>query len=74
MLTIISLQHVDGRANPLEINHHHIKIGIKNQLVTTKVDQVFVNPNSFEVNGMYLFPYQTMQSFQNSPCPLMESR
>ena len=56
MLTIISLRHVEGRANPLEINHHHIKIGIKNQLVTTKVDQVFVNPNSFEVNGMYLFP------------------
>ena len=56
MLTIISLQHVNGRAIPLEINRHHIKIGIKNQLVTTKVDQVFVNPNSFEANGMYLFP------------------
>ena len=56
MLTIISLRHVEGRAMPLEINHHHVKIGIKNQLVTTKVDQVFVNSNSFEVNGMYLFP------------------
>ena len=56
MLTIISLQHVNGRAIPLEINRHHIKIGIKNQLVTTKVDQVFVNPNNFEVNGMYIFP------------------
>ena len=56
MLTIISLQHVNGQAIPLEINRHHIKIGIKNQLATTKVDQTFVNPNSFEVNGMYLFP------------------
>ena len=56
MLTIVSLQHVNGRAIPLEINHHHIKISIKNQLATTKIDQTFVNPNSFEVNGMYLFP------------------
>ena len=56
MLTIISIQHAEGRATPLEINRHHIKIGIKNQLVTTKVDQIFVNPNNFEVNGMYLFP------------------
>ena len=56
MLTIISLRHVNGRAIPLEINRHHIKIGIKNQLVTTKVDQIFINPNDFEVNGMYIFP------------------
>ena len=56
MLTIISLRHVNGRAIPLEINRHHIKIGIKNQLVTTKVDQIFINPNSFEVNSMYIFP------------------
>ena len=56
MLTIISLRHAEGRAIPLEINRHNIKIGINNQLVTTKIDQVFVNPNKFEVNGMYLFP------------------
>ena len=56
MLTIISLPHVNGRAIPLEINRHHIKISIKNQLVTTKVNQIFVNPNNFEVNGMYIFP------------------
>ena len=56
MLTIVSLQHAEGRAIPLKINHHHIKIGIKNQLVTTKVDQIFINPNNFEVNGMYIFP------------------
>ncbi len=56
MLTIISLQHASGRAIPLKINRHHIKIGIKNQLTTTKVDQIFVNPNDFEVNGMYIFP------------------
>ena len=56
MLTIVSVQHAEGRANPLKINRHHTKIGIKNQLATTRVDQVFVNPNSFEVNSMYIFP------------------
>ena len=56
MLTIVSCQGKEGRAIPLKIDRHHIKIGIKNQLTTTKVDQVFVNPNSFEVNGMYIFP------------------
>ena len=56
MLTIISLEHAEGRAIPLKIDRHHIKIGIKNQLTTTKVDQIFVNSNDFEVNGVYLFP------------------
>ena len=56
MLTIVSVQHAEGRAIPLQINRHHTKIGIKNQLATTRVDQVFVNPNSFEVNSMYIFP------------------
>ncbi len=56
MLTIVSLQHAGGRAIPLKIDRHLIKIGIKNQLTTTKIDQVFVNPNSCEVNGMYIFP------------------
>ena len=56
MLTIISLQHTEGPAIPLKIDRHHIKIGIKSQLATTNVDQVFVNPNDFEVNGMYIFP------------------
>ena len=56
MLTIVSLQHAEGRAIPLRIDRHHTKINIKNQLATTKVDQIFVNPNDFEVNGMYIFP------------------
>ena len=55
MLTI-SLQHAEGRAIPFKIERHHIKIGIKNQLATTTVDQIFVNPNDFAVDGMYIFP------------------
>ena len=69
MLTIISLQHVDGRANPLEINRHHIKIGIKNQLVTTKVDQVFVNPNNFE-SQRYVYLPRARCCSRFKPCPV----
>lgn len=56
MLTIVPLEHTMGRAIPLKIDRQHIKVGVKNQLATTKVDQIFVNPNDFEVNGMYIFP------------------
>ena len=56
MLTIISFEHAEGRAIPFKIDRHHIRVGIKNQLATTKVDQIFVNPNSFAVDGMYIFP------------------
>lgn len=56
MLTLTSLQHAEGRAIPLKIDRHHTKINIRNQLTTTKVDQTFVNPNDFAVNGMYIFP------------------
>ena len=55
MLTV-SLQHTAGRAIPLKIDRYHIKVGVKSQLATTKVDQVFVNPNGFAVDGMYLYP------------------
>lgn len=54
MLTI--MQHTEGRAIPLEINRHHTKVGVKNQLATTKIDQIFVNPNGFPVNSIYIFP------------------
>lgn len=54
MLTIV--QHAQDRAIPFKIDRHHVKVGVKNQLATTKIDQIFVNPNDFEVNGMYIFP------------------
>lgn len=55
MLTI-SLQHAEGRVEQFKIDYLHIRSKIRNQLTTTKVEQVFVNPNSLEVNGMYIFP------------------
>ena len=56
MLTIVSQQYAEGRAMPLKIDRHHTKVKIKNQLTTTKVDQVFTNPNGFLVDGIYIFP------------------
>ena len=56
MLTIVCLQGRNGRAIPLKIDRYHINVAIKNQLTKTKIEQTFVNPNDFEVNGIYIFP------------------
>lgn len=56
MLTIVSCQHTEERAVPFKINRYHIKVQIKNQLARTKINQAFVNPNSFEIDGIYIFP------------------
>ena len=41
---------------PLSIKYHHVEVDIKNQVATTKVDQVFVNENNRELEGVYIFP------------------
>lgn len=40
----------------LEIKYHHVNASINNQLTTTKVDQMFHNPNGWDIEGTYLFP------------------
>ncbi len=65
MLTIVSLQRTEGHATPLKINRYHIKVAINNQLTKTKIDQVFVNPNDFEVDGIYIFPVPNEASLSN---------
>ncbi|MBG7609677.1 MAG: VWA domain-containing protein [Anaerolineae bacterium] len=40
----------------LVIRYHDVEISIDNQVVTTHVDQVFFNPNSWTVEGTYIFP------------------
>ncbi|MEJ5314338.1 MAG: VIT domain-containing protein [Anaerolinea sp.] len=40
----------------LVIRYHHVNVTIQNQLATTRVDQVFYNPNRWAVEGVYLFP------------------
>ena len=40
----------------LSITYHHVTVQIQNQIATTHVDQVFYNPNSWTVEGNYIFP------------------
>ena len=56
MLTITRLQWGDKRAVPLRISSYQIKVEIKNQFSRTEIEQVFVNPNDFDVDGVYIFP------------------
>ena len=41
---------------PLAIRYHHVTVTIQDQVAVTHVDQVFYNPNDFQVEGTYLFP------------------
>jgi Ca-activated chloride channel family protein len=40
----------------LDIRYHHVDVTIKDQLVVTHVDQVFYNPNDWQIEGTYVFP------------------
>lgn len=40
----------------LDIRHHKVKVTIEDQLAITHVDQVFFNPNDWQVEGTYIFP------------------
>ncbi|MCH7760825.1 VWA domain-containing protein [candidate division TA06 bacterium] len=40
----------------LSIKYHSVDIEIENQIARTKVDQVFINPYSRDVEGIYIFP------------------
>lgn len=42
--------------NQLNIKYHHVTVKIDNQIATTHVDQVFYNPNTWGVEGTYVFP------------------
>ncbi len=43
----------------LAIRYHHVDVNITDQVAITHVDQVFYNPNEFEVEGTYVFPLPT---------------
>jgi len=38
------------------IRYHHVTVTIDEQVATTHIDQVFVNPNTWPVEGTYIFP------------------
>ncbi len=40
----------------LTIRYHHVTVTIEDQIATTHIDQVFVNPNEWTVEGTYIFP------------------
>jgi len=40
----------------LNIRYHHVDVRIDNQIAVTRVDQIFHNPNSYPVEGTYVFP------------------
>nr|NIT51602.1 hypothetical protein [candidate division Zixibacteria bacterium]NIW39467.1 hypothetical protein [candidate division Zixibacteria bacterium] len=40
----------------LIIRYHHVTVTIEDQVATTHVDQVFYNPNDWDVEGIYVFP------------------
>lgn len=40
----------------IRIEKHHVNVTIDNQLATTKIDQVFANPNNRQLEGTYIFP------------------
>jgi Ca-activated chloride channel family protein len=40
----------------LKIRYHHVEVTIEDQIATTHVDQVFFNPNDWDVEGVYVFP------------------
>ncbi|MEA3254416.1 MAG: VIT domain-containing protein [Candidatus Altiarchaeota archaeon] len=44
------------RTTPLAIKYHHVNISIDNQYAETKVDQVFLNEYSRDLEGTYIFP------------------
>ena len=48
---------------PLSIKHLRINVSIDDQASHTEIDQVFVNPQSWDMEGTYLFPLPEEASF-----------
>ncbi len=40
----------------LAIRYHHVTVTIQDQVAITHVDQVFFNPNTWAIEGTYMFP------------------
>jgi len=40
----------------LTIRYHHVQVTIKDQVATTRVDQVFLNEGRWDAEGQYIFP------------------
>ncbi len=40
----------------MQVKSHHVSVDVRNQLATVAVEAIFHNPNSFRIEGTYLFP------------------
>ncbi|NKB67181.1 MAG: VWA domain-containing protein [Candidatus Latescibacteria bacterium] len=48
---------------PLAVKYHRVKVAIDDQAARTDIDQVFLNPAPFDVEGTYIFPLPLGASF-----------
>ena len=49
----------------LTIKNHDIKVSINKQITTTRITQVFHNPNNYDLEGTYNFPVPENICFNN---------
>lgn len=56
-----------GNIGPMRLNvkYHHVNVEVKNQVATTKVDQVFENPHPYDLEGTYIFPVPKQADIYN---------
>ncbi|MDI6751265.1 MAG: VIT domain-containing protein [bacterium] len=40
----------------LAVDYHYVNVQIKEQLASTSIDQAFINPYPYDIEGTYLFP------------------
>jgi Ca-activated chloride channel family protein len=43
-------------ADQLNVRSHRVDVSIADQVATTRIDQIFHNPNSWAAEGTYIFP------------------
>ncbi len=48
---------------PLSIKYHRVQVEIEDQAAQTAIDQVFLNPQKWDVEGTYIFPLPEDASF-----------
>jgi Ca-activated chloride channel family protein len=50
---------------PLEVKYHKVTVNITDQVSTTHIDEVFINPNDIDLEGTFLFPLPEGASFSD---------
>ncbi|MBI2920665.1 MAG: VWA domain-containing protein [Planctomycetes bacterium] len=50
------MQVTEPGLTPIAVKYHRVEVTIDNQVATTEIDQVFVNPNGRQIEATYMFP------------------